>query len=67
MLLLIVDLAIIRGRVRKLVRVRELAATHTLEQMQRVRMPEKQVACKRDDGFDRIETIVEMHEDTLRI
>ena len=30
--------AIIRGRVRKLVRVRKLAASHRIEQMWRVRM-----------------------------
>ena len=63
---MVADLAITRGRVRKLIRVRELAASHKLEKMRRVRMLEKQAAWKREDGFDRIEVIAEMHEHTLR-
>ena len=59
-------LAITRGRVRKLIRVRELAASHKLEQMRRVRMLEKQVAWKREGGFDRIEVTAETHKQTLR-
>ena len=42
------------------IRVRELAATHRLEQMRRLRKLEKQKAWKRDVGFDRIETAAEM-------
>ena len=34
--LVVADLAITRGRVRKRIRVRELAASHVLEQMRRV-------------------------------
>ena len=64
--LVLVDLAITRGRVRKLIRVRELAATHTLEKMRRMRILEKQAAWKRGGGFDRIETTAEMHEEILR-
>ena len=37
------EFAATRGRVRKLIRVRKLAATHTLEKIRRVRMFEKQV------------------------
>ena len=36
--LMVEDLAITRGRVRKRTRVRELAASHKLEQMRRVYM-----------------------------
>ena len=39
-------LAIIRGRMRTLIRVKELAATHTPDKMRRVRMLEKQAAWK---------------------
>ena len=60
------ELATTRGRVRKLIQVRELAASHKLEQMQGVRMLEKQAAWKRDGGFDKIEVIAKMHEQTLR-
>ena len=42
--LLVTELAATRGRLRKLIRVRELAASHKLEQMRRVRMLEKQAA-----------------------
>ena len=49
----------------KLIRVRDFAATHTLEQIRRVRMLEKQAAWKREDGFDRIDTMAEMDEETL--
>ena len=64
--LTLVNSAITRGRVRKLIRERELAATHTLEQMGRVQMLERRATWKREGGFDRIETIAEMHEKTLR-
>ena len=55
------ELAITRGRVRKLVRVRELAASHKLEQLRRVRMLEKQAVWKKEGGFDSIEVIAEIH------
>ena len=64
--LVVQDLAVTRGCVRKLIRVRERAALHKLEQMRRVRMLEKQAACKREGGFDRIEVTAEVHEQTLR-
>ena len=60
------DLTEIRGRVHRLIRVRELAASHLLEQMRRVRMLEKQAAWEREGGFDRIEITAQRHEDTLR-
>ena len=63
---MLVDLTITRGRVRKFVRVRELAATHTLETTRRVRMLETQAAWKREGGSDRTMTRADMHEDTLR-
>ena len=63
---MLVELAIICGRVRKFIRVREFAATHTLEQMRRVRMLEKQSAWKREGSFDRIETIAEIYEEIVR-
>ena len=41
---------------------RELAVTHRLERLRRLRMLEEQKAWKRETGFDRIEIIVEMRE-----
>ena len=64
--LMVADLAVTRGRVRRLIRVRELAASHKLEQMQCARMLEKQAAWKREGGYDRIEVVAEMHLHTLR-
>ena len=64
--LMIAKLAATRGRVREVIRDRKLASSHKSEQMQRVRMLEKQTAWKREGGFDRIEIIAEMHERTLR-
>ena len=63
---MLIATAKIRVHVRKHFQVRELAATHTLEQMRRVRMLEKQVAWEREGGFDRIDTITEIHKETLR-
>ena len=63
---MIVDLAITRGRVRNLIRVRELNATYTLEKIRRVQMLKKQAGRKREGCFDRIETTAEMHEESLR-
>ena len=47
-------------------RVRELAATHRLEQMQRLRMLENQEAWKREAGFVRIEIVTEMDAQPFR-
>ena len=54
-------------RLRECIRVRELATTHGLGQMRRLRMLEEQKAWKREDGFDRIEITAEMDEQRLRI
>ena len=63
---MIEEFTAIRWRVRELTRVRDLASSHKLEQMRRVRVLEKQAAWKREGGFDRVESIAEMHEQTLR-
>jgi hypothetical protein len=63
---MIAVLATTRERVREFVRDRELASSHKLEQMRRVRVLEKQAAWKREGGFDIIEIIAEMHEHILR-
>ena len=47
-------------RLREMIRVRELAATHRSGQMRRLLMLEKQKAWKREFGFDRIETAAEI-------
>ena len=47
-------------RLREYMRVRELAATHRLGPMRRLRMLEEQNAWKREAGFDRIELTAEM-------
>ena len=60
------ELVEISGRAPKLVLVRELATSDKLEQMQRVQMLEWQTTWMREIGFDRIETIAEMHEEALR-
>ena len=49
-------------RLRECIRVRELASTHRLGRMRRLRMLGQQKAYKREAGFDRIETIAEMCE-----
>ena len=49
-------------RLRECIRGRELAVTHRLERMRRLRMLEEQKAWKREAGFGRIENIVEMRE-----
>ena len=41
-------------RLRECIRARELAATHRLGQMRRLRMLEEQTAWKREAGFDHI-------------
>ena len=63
--LMLEEPAALGGRVLKLIRVKELVAPHKPEQMRRVRMLEKQVAWKREDGVDRIEVIAERHEKSL--
>ena len=55
-----------RERVCELIRDKELASSHQLEQMRHVRMLEKQAAWKREGSFDRIEIVAEIHEQTLR-
>ena len=47
-------------RLRGCIQVRELATTHRLEQMRRLRMLEEQKAWKREAGLDRVKTIVNM-------
>ena len=60
------ELAEISGRVRKLIWAKELALSHKPEQIRRVQMLEQRAAWIREIGFDRIETIAEMHEETPR-
>ena len=63
--LVVADLAIIRGCVRKLIRVRNLAASHKLEQMRSVKMLKQRATWMRENGFDRIEVIDDRHKETL--
>ena len=51
---------------RETTRARELAATHRLGQMRRLLMLEEQKAWKREFGFNRIETVVEIDEKLSR-
>ena len=51
---------------RETIRVRELAATHRLGKMRRLRMLEEQKAWKREVDFDRIETAAEMDAQRFR-
>ena len=53
-------------RLRECFRVRELAATHRLERMRRLRMLAKHKAWKREAGFDRIEITAEMDAQRFR-
>ena len=55
-----------RWRLRECIRVRELAATHRLGRMRRLRMPEEQKAWNREAGFDRIEITAEMDAQRFR-
>ena len=60
------DLAIIRERVRKFIRARELATLHKLEQMQIVRMLEHRATWMKENDFGKTEVILaKMYEDTL--
>ena len=47
---------------RELIWDRELASSHKLEQMRRVRMLEKQAVRKKEGGFNNINVIAEMHD-----
>ena len=49
------ELAITGRRLRKVIRAKELAASHKLEKIRRARMLEKKTVWKRKGGFDRIE------------
>ena len=60
------ELAEISGCVRKPFQARELAASHKLEQMRRVQVLEQRAIWTRKTDFDRIETIAETYEETLR-
>ena len=53
-------------RLRESIRVRELAATHRLGRMRRLRMLEKQKAWKREAGLGRIDTVAEMDAQRFR-
>ena len=53
-------------RIRKTIRVRELAATHRLGQMSRLLMLEEHKTWKRKFGFERIETAAEIDEKRSR-
>ena len=53
-------------RLREMIRVAELAATHRLGQMHRLLMHGKHKTWKREFGFDRIETAAEMDEKRSR-
>ena len=53
-------------RLRQRIRVRELAATHRLGQVRRLRMLEEQKAWKREAGFDHIDTAAEMSAQRFR-
>ena len=62
----IAELTAARWRVREIVRVREVASLHRLEQVRRLRMLTEQEVWKREGGFDRIEILAKMYEQTLR-
>ena len=63
---MLADLAAVRERVHKLIRVRKLAAFHKPEQMRRFQMLEEQAIWKREVSFDRNEIISKRHERALR-
>ena len=54
------DVEAMNWHLRETIRVRELAATHRLEKMRRLRMLEEQKAWKREAGFDYTDTAAEM-------
>ena len=53
-------------RLRECMRVGELAATHGLERMRRLRILEQQETWKRETGFDRIEITADMDAQRFR-
>ena len=55
-----------RWRLRECIRVMELAATHRIGRMRRLRMLQEQKAWKQEAGFDRIETAAEMDAQCFR-
>ena len=63
---MIAELEAINWNLRERIRVRELAATHRLERMRRLRMLEEQEAWKREPGFDRVEIIAQMDTQFFR-
>ena len=63
---IIADVEATSWRLCETIRVRELAATHRLGQMRRLRMLEEQKAWKREADFDRIETTAEMDAERFR-
>ena len=60
------DLGTTIWRLREMVRVAKLAATHRLGQMHSLLMHEKHKVWKREFGYDRIETAAEMDEKRFR-
>ena len=63
---ILAELVAVHEGMYKLSWVRELAESHKQEQMLSVGMREKAATWKREDGFDRSETIAERHHRTLR-
>ena len=57
---IIAEVGATNWRLRECIWMRELAATHRLELMLRLRMLEEQEAWKRETGFDRIEIIAQI-------
>ena len=64
---MIVEVEATSWRLRECTLVRELATTHRLGRMRRLRMLEEQKAWKREAGFDKIEITAEMNEKRFRI
>ena len=60
------DLGTTIWRLRETVRVAKLAATHRLEQMRSLLMPERHKVWKKEFGYDRIEIAAEMDEERSR-
>ena len=60
------NLAIRRGRVCKRIRIRELAASHVIERLQSLRMLKQRATWMRENSFDRIDVIAEMHKEICR-
>ena len=63
---MIAEAEVTSRHLREYIRARELAATHRLERMQRLRMLEEQEAWKREAGFNRIEITAEMDAHCFR-